>query len=172
MAATRDFRAYAFELGRVATAGKVVGRDAYSKLYVIENTLRVIIHSVLTVELGPSWWDTAVDEPRRKKAERFRARYASKPWHGNPGQHGLYYMDLADLGEILRVNSHLFEPVIPEVDALLVHIEQIREPRNVVCHMNWLTKADGARFVVLLNDVGAYAARIAESGTVSLQVPR
>lgn len=171
MPATRDFRAYAFDAARVKTAGKTVGRESFPKLYAIENMLRVVIHSVLTVQVGTDWWDKTVDETRRKKADRFRARYATKPWHGNPGEHGLYYMDLTDLVEILRVNAHLFEPVIPEIDLLLVQIELVREPRNVVCHMNWPTRADSARFEVLLNDVEAHVGRLIRTGAIPLLVP-
>lgn len=171
MAASRDFRGFAFDPMRVRTAGRAVGRNAFSKLYAIENMLRVVIHSVLTIQVAVDWWDKTVDEPRRRKAERYRARYATKPWHGDPGAHGLYYMDFADLGEILRANAHLVRPVIPEIDALLVQVEQVREPRNIVCHMNWPTKTDTKRVDVLLHDVEAHVARLASAGKIPLLVP-
>jgi hypothetical protein len=143
----------------------------FSKLYAIENLTRVLIHSVLNVQVGPDWWDKAVDKKTRDGAERFKARYAAKPWHGQPGGHGLYYLGLPDLNEIIRVQAHVIRHVVPEIDHLMVQLELIREPRNIVCHMNWPTKADAARVDVLLNDVEAHIGRLAKAGKVPLVVP-
>ena len=61
MPTTNDFRGYAFDPGRVDAAGKNVGQKVYWKLYVIENLVRVMAHSILTVQVGTNWWTVAVD---------------------------------------------------------------------------------------------------------------
>ena len=167
MPAASDFRlASAFDLSRVDTSGRNVGRSVYWKLYVIENVMRVIIHSVLSTQLGPKWWSLAVDATLQKKAQRFRSTYTSSPWHSSPGTHEIYYIDLADLNEIVRANSNHFLPIIPDVDQWMARVEQVRLPRNVVAHMNWPNQTDRQRIDVFYKDVRFLAAHLA----VSLQL--
>jgi len=158
----RDFRGTSgFDIGRVNSAGRDVGRRVYWKLYAVENAFRIIIHSVLSGQIGSSWWTTAVDTGLQRKAQGFRSKYTSKPWHTSPGSHDIYYVDLADLNEIIRANSHLFLPIIPDVDQWMARIEQIRLPRNVVAHMNWPNATDRKRIDVLYDDVMALSSSLA-----------
>lgn len=62
-----DFRTRPFSLGAVNASGASLGRTAYRKLYAIENILRVVIHSVLTAQIGPDWWAFEVDPDLQDK---------------------------------------------------------------------------------------------------------
>lgn len=170
MPAASDFRsASVFNLSRVDTAGRDVGRRVYWKLYAIENVMRVIIHSILSSQIGPNWWSLGVDASLQKKAQRFRSTYTSSPWHSSPGGHDIYFIDLADLNEIMRANSNLFLPLIPDVDQWMARIEQIRLPRNVVAHMNWPNQTDRQRIDVFYNDVRSLVGHL--GGTLQLSSP-
>ena len=170
MSPKRDFRtAAAFDSGRVEGSGRDVGRNVYWKLYVIENIMRVIIHSVLSAQIGSNWWSIAVDRSLQKKAMRFRTTYTASPWHSSPGSHEIYYVDLADLNEIMRANSHLFSRIIADVDQWMARIEQIRLPRNVVAHMNWPDQIDRRRIDVFYSDIRTLASHV--SSAVTLGVP-
>jgi hypothetical protein len=170
MPATSDFRsAGRFDLSRVDTSGRDVGRRVYWKLYAIENVMRVIIHSVLSAQVGADWWSLAVDASLQRKAQRFRATYTSSPWHSSPGKHDIYFVDLADLNEIMRANSNLFLPLIPDIDQWMARIEQIRLPRNIVAHMNWPSRIDRQRIDVFYSDVRSLATHL--GGTLGLSVP-
>ncbi len=165
-----DFRsAGAFDLAGVDSSGRNVGRTVYWKLYAIENVIRVIIHSVLSMQIGADWWRLAVGPSLQKKAKRFRSTYTSSPWYSSPGTHAIYYIDLADLNEILRVNSNLFLPIIPDVDQWMARVEQVRLPRNVVAHMNWPKQVDRQRIDVFYSDVRSLASQLARS--LQLSVP-
>lgn len=158
MATASDFRDVTiFKLSNVGASGKDVGRNVYWKLYVIENTVRIIIHSVLTAQINMNWWGTATTPTLQKKALGLRKKYMTSPWHTVPGNHDIYYIDLADLNEIIRANSHLFLPVIPDIDQWMARIEQIRLPRNVVAHMNWPNKTDRKRIDVFVYDIESLA---------------
>ena len=170
MAAPSDFRTSAFDLTRVDNAGKNVGRVVYWKLYAIENIVRVIIHSVLSVQIGPGWWATATAGPLQKRVTSFMASYAQKPWHSTPGKHEIYYTFLGDLNEIIRANSHLFAPAIQDIDQWIARLEQIRFPRNIVGHMNWLTTADRKRVDVLHSDLQALLRQLSAGG-LNVQIP-
>lgn len=152
MAALADFRLSQFDHNSVGKCGKYIGRQSYWKLYAIENFFRVVIHSVLSIQIRSDWWNIAVDETIRNKVERFQSNYLKKVWHGRPGTHGIYYVDLKDLNEIMRADSNLFDPVIPDLDKWIVGIEELRLPRNVIAHMNFPSKTDVKRIEVFYDD--------------------
>jgi len=139
MASVPDFRTLPFTLQAVNASGMSVGRTAYRGLYAIENILRVIVHSVLTAQVGPNWWEFAVDDRLRQKARGVRESYASLLGRAPAGRHDLYFTFLPDLNKILRPNSHLFLPAVPDIDEWMVRIERLRLPRNMVGHANWPT---------------------------------
>ena len=137
MPLVRDFRRYPYKSDRVKRCGRNVANGPYWRLYTLENTMRVVINSVLSSQVGQNWWSTAVDPGIVKKAQKRRARYAARRRHANPGAHDIYLVDLFDLIEILRVNSHLFLPIIPETNQWLTTLESVRLARNIVGHMNF-----------------------------------
>jgi hypothetical protein len=147
-----DFRQKTFTPEHLSKSGKYIGNRTYWKLYAIENIFRVVINSVLTPEIPQGWWNVAVDKTIRDRAEGFKKRYLKRAWHGNPGTHDIYYIDLKDLAEIIRPNSHLFITVIPDIDRWMVGIEDLRLPRNVVAHMNFPSNNDIKRIDVFHND--------------------
>jgi hypothetical protein len=142
MPAVRDFRNYSFHSGRIDRCGRNVGEKLYWKLYALENTVRIVINSVLIVQIGPQWWMTAVAPPVRAEAQRRRNRALTRPQHASPGTHDIYLVGLFELIEILRANSHLFLPVIPSTNHWLVTLEGIRPSRNLVGHMNFPNSYD------------------------------
>ncbi len=139
MPVVRDFRNYSFKPARIDRCGRNIGSRVYWKLYAIENTIRVVIHSVLSVQspFGPNWWGGAVDQRIQAKAQKFRGSYAAKPKNALPGIHDIHLVFLSDLTEIIRANSNLFTPVVPTTDQWIATLEGIRVPRNLVGHMNF-----------------------------------
>ena len=137
MPAVRDFRKYSFHASRVDRCGRHIGSKLYWKLYTIENTIRVVINSVLSAQIGNQWWAAAVDRNIVARAQRFRNSYAAKPQNANPGVHDIHLVFLSDLTEIIRANSNLFAPVVPNTNQWITTLETIRVPRNLVGHMNF-----------------------------------
>ena len=86
MATVSDFRsAGAFNVLRVGASGRTVGKAVYWKLFAIENVTRVIVHSVLSAQIGANWWSQGTDPKIQKKAQGFPNTYTSSPWHSTPG---------------------------------------------------------------------------------------
>lgn len=129
----------------------------------MENIFRVIINSVLSAQIGTDWWKTAVDGTIQKKAQSFKNDYLTRPWHTTPGSHEIYYIHLRDLNEIMRANSNLFLPIIPEIDGWIARIEQLRLPRNVVAHMNFPSRTDQKRIDVFFEDSKVLVANLPKS---------
>lgn len=133
-----DFRRASLDLARVNRSGRHIGSRVYWKLYAIENLVRIIIHSVLSVQITPPpWWAVAVDPKTQKRVRSIQADYALNPRYSTPGNHDIYYLFLPDLREIMRVHRQLFVQFVPQIDRLLTNLDQIRLPRNLVGHMNW-----------------------------------
>ncbi len=137
-----DFRQHPFNATAIDHCGRYVGHKSYWKLYAMENLLRVLIHSILSVQIPMGWWNIAVDKDIQREAERRRKSYLRKSGHNPWGSHDIYYADLRDLNEILRANSNLFIPVIPELDKWLISLEELRLHRNVIAHMNFPSKKE------------------------------
>jgi hypothetical protein len=171
MAAARDFRmSPLFDWMRVDAAGKNVGKDTYWKLYAIENTVRVLVHSILSQQVNANWWAVVADPKIQGDVKRRRKGYSSQPWHSTPGKHDVYYIFLSELGKIIASNSHLFRPHIKDIDNWVMRLEQIRLPRNIVGHMNWLTAVDRKRIDVVHSDLRLLTQKLMASGTM-LSVP-
>lgn len=165
-----DFRLSPFDPNLVQASGKHVGRNVYWKLYTIENLVRVLINTVLSSQINTSWWSTAVAPTLDAKASHVRSQYTSRPWHSQPGFHNIYFIFLPDLNEIIRANSHLFLPIVPDIDQWIARFEQVRIPRNIVGHMNWPSNIDQKRIDVLHSDLLALIDQIAHAG-ISMAIP-
>lgn len=140
MAYPKDFRLVDFDLPKVTVCGTFLGHRFYWKLYAFENIVRIVVHSVLSVEIGTSWWQLAVDRTIQRTVEALKAQYAKGK--SNPGKHQLYYVSLGDLNEIIRVNANLIRPYVLDIDDWLVRVEALRLPRNLIAHMNFPVGGD------------------------------
>jgi hypothetical protein len=142
MPAAVDYRTLPFHATRVSDSGRYIGNSIYWKLYAIENIVRVIVHSVLTVQIKSNWWSVAVAPELQRTVLRVRKDYSKQPQHTSPGTHDIYYVFLKDLTLIIQTNIHLFRPLIPDIDRWVLLLEELRLPRNVIGHVNWLGAAD------------------------------
>lgn len=170
MPAVRDFRSFRFDAVRVDRCGRFVGRQIYWKLYAIENLLRMVIHSVLSAQISPQWWNLAVDPRVRKRAQDFRQQYIRRPLHALPGRHDIYYVFLSDLNNIMRANSHLFMPLVPDVNQWIGKIESVRLPRNIVGHMNFPNPYDRQQIDQMYSEFPSLLGQLRNAG-LPLQIP-
>jgi len=166
-----DFRNTAFNRVSLDASGKDLGRKVYWKLYAIENLVRILIHSILTAQIGGDWWTTAADKALQGQVISRMADYRKRPWHSRPGKHEVYYIFLSDLNKIITPHSHLFKPHIPDIDTWIARIEEIRLPRNIVGHMNWLETVDRNRIDVFYADLQHLVAQLATDPTLTLTIP-
>ena len=165
-----DYRTLPFNIARIGDSGKYIGRSAYWRLYAIENLMRLLVHSVLSAQISPAWWAVAVDPKTDQKVQWVKRDYAKQPSRSSPGAHDIYYLFLPDLHKIVLANSHLFRPLIPDIDQWVLRMEDIRLPRNIVGHMNWLNTADEQLIDALYSDLRALIRKLSRSG-MSISIP-
>lgn len=168
-----DFRKRpTFFLENVLESGIHLGGNTYWKLYAIENFYRIIIHSILSVQIGPDWWSVATPPWIRGKAQEFKEDYLEKPWHGMPGKHFIYFITLKWLNDIALANSGFLEPIIPNIDDWIIKIEDMRLPRNVVAHMNFPNKTDRQRIDIIYEEFKVLIKGIQDKGDIVLKAPK
>lgn len=173
MSTARDFRRAAFDLKSLEASGKHVGRNVYWKLYSIENTLRVLIHSVLIIQYPPpdDWWRLSANQKMKDGAEFRRKDYLGRPWHGIPGKHSIYYVFLDDLATLIELQRPAFDPIITDVANWIAKIREVRLPRNIVGHMNWPQEDDKKRIDLAYSDLQHLVKSITDAGKISFVVP-
>lgn len=173
MSGLKDFRSYSFSYDRVKTCGKYLGKNYYWKLYAIENLLRIIIHSILSVQWTETsdWWQALAGKAKKTALDNMN-RYLPLETRifSKPGKHPLYFIYIKDLNEIIRTNKIFFEKVIPRLDRLILDIENIIIPRNIVVHMNYPNKIDQSRIDVFYNDLQIILDIIKEK-KIELKIP-
>ena len=158
MSIPKDFRTITkFNTQAIKRNGEYIGKNDYWKLYSVENLYRIIIHSILSVQISrppkTDWWIYGTDVNIQSRATNFKNNYIKKFIYTKPGVHEIYYIFLSDLNEIVRANINLFYPIIKDIDKWIVKIEDINLPRNVVAHMNFLNVTDHNRIDTIYCDM-------------------
>jgi hypothetical protein len=171
MAGIQDFRNSPFARSQVEACGRFLGHRSYWKLYSIENYVRVILHSVLAVQIGPTWLDASVDQKTKARIEQFKKDYLKKAVHTLPGRHDIYYLYLSDLTRILASSRHLIAPVISDVDSWILRMEGVRIPRNLVGHMNFPNLADRNRIDTLHRELTTLMQRLERQPGLRIVIP-
>jgi hypothetical protein len=176
MASIKDFRLYSeFTQPRVRQSGRSVGNRIYWKLYAIENFLRVIINSILSVGYSqPEWWNYVLSPNKLKDVDYRRNQHVNLTWNSTRGKHVLYYLNLVDLGEIIRTTQPYLIPLISEleIDNLILAIASINQPRNVVAHMSFPTEDDQKRINELYTQATSLIRRLEKESKIELKVPK
>lgn len=171
MAGIQDFRELPFARSRVADCGRYVGHESYWKLYVIENYLRVILHSILSAQISGKWFETAADPTMKENIAKVKKRHLKKPTHTSPGKHDVYYIYLSDLTKIMTAHSHLIVKVIADVDLWVARLEDVRMPRNLVGHMNFPNIADRRRIQTVYGELTALMQKLETTDGLRIQIP-
>jgi len=170
MPRVRDYRLYSFSQPRMDTCGRFIGRQMFWKLYVIENTLRIVIHSVLSVQLGQNWLAQSLSPKKLNDLQNFRSSYTASPNHASPGSHDIYLAFLSDLTRIVARHSGLFLPIIPDINQWIVSLERIRLSRNIVGHMNFPNAYDRQQIDTVHANIRNLLQQLASQG-VPILVP-
>jgi hypothetical protein len=137
-----DYRNSSWSVGLLTSYGREIAKDYYWKIYVSENIIRVIIHSILLIQIGQNWWTLAVHRKIQNDARRIRNRYLNQMPPRSPGSHDIYCTYLPNLEKIIFDNKGFLAPLLPEIDKLIIGLNRIRLPRNLLGHMNILNSID------------------------------
>lgn len=174
MASIEDFRIDDdFARAKVNRSGRIVGRTIYWKLYSIENLLRVLIDSTLSVAYPePRWWMFVLSRKQLGEIESRRQEHKILPWSSTRGNHALYYLNLSELGGIILATEPYMSSVIEDTDALIRGIATIRQPRNVVAHMSFPSEDDKSHIDDLHSQVVSLIKTVEKKSKIILKTPK
>lgn len=138
---SREAREQAAAMGRV-----------YELLYCLENSIRELIETTLTEDLGQEWWVKGVNPSIRKGAEKRSEDDARARWHGPRGNSLLVYVDFPQYRDIILSQWSLFEPVLGDEDWVTAYFSEFNRTRRALAHTGRLTEADVERMDVRVRD--------------------
>lgn len=166
-----DFRLASFDEKALLSYGKVLGRNYYWKVFASENILRIVINSVLSVQVDADWWLKVVDHDIVCDAKDVRQNYLSAIPSRDPGRHGIYCTYLSRLERILFKNRGSFIYYLPNVDDLIVSLNAVLLPRNLMGHMNHLTESDRRKIGELYGLCENAVDRLKKTTNIQLKYP-
>jgi len=118
----------------------------YAMLYVLENSMRELIKQVMFAKYVNEWWDTELTTGKLKAvhsvaSSRMKSETVRR-WHQTRGAHPIDYVDLGNLSDIiLGKQDHFFPDVLgADREWFIQFMRELEPSRNVVCHMNPLSK--------------------------------
>jgi hypothetical protein len=99
----------------------------------------------MEAKFGAGWWDTALTSANalkmKGKVEDRLKKEDEQSWHQRRGAHKIDYVDLGDLLVIAQSKRDLFFPRLLGKETWFQNlVEQTSPSRNVLCHMNPLSK--------------------------------
>ena len=118
----------------------------YTAIAALENSARLFVAKSLLDAKGEDWWNIAVSEKIRKKAESRQEGEAKVRWHTPRGDQPLNYTDFGELTSIIIQNwDDIFEPHLQSLDWVKQLLKTLERSRNVIMHSGELGNEDVER---------------------------
>jgi len=138
---------------KIEENAKKMAEGPYFVLYLLENSIRRFIESVLSNKYGKDWWDKVVTSNNIcSKVENRKKPEGGHKWHVPRGAHEIFYTDLADLTYFLNKEKNIFEKYLNiELWTTRIKIEATLS-RNIVDHHNPLPQREINRLSQILED--------------------
>lgn len=124
----------------------------YTAICAFENTVRKFISKKLLETKGDNWWQVAVSEKIRQKAESRREEESKIRWHTPRGDTIINYTEFGDLVSIIRNNWSDFEPHVNSIEWAEQLIKTLERSRNVIMHSGELVNQDIERIGMNIRD--------------------
>lgn len=126
--------------------------SVYVAIAAFENSVRTFIEERLLEKVGANWWDSAVSNDVKNRAETRRRDEELIRWHGSRGSSPLAYVELGDLALIIQNNHASFRDLVPTVEWAREIFRSLERSRNVVMHSGQLKIADVERVAMNIRD--------------------
>ena len=124
----------------------------YTAIASFENMVRQFVVKILIEEKGENWWELAVSEKIRIKAESRRAEEIKIKWHTPRGDSLINYTEFGELASIMSQNLASFEDHIVSIDWARQIFNTLERSRNVIMHSGELGRRDIERIGTNIRD--------------------
>jgi hypothetical protein len=117
----------------------------YPKLYLFENSARILVSKKMEAVYGTNWWDK-VSRKTRELVKTRKQKEDEARWHARREEHEVFYTDMKDLKKIIETNWEIvFKAVLGNKDQVFALFHEIELSRNVIAHNNPLDKESAER---------------------------
>lgn len=114
----------------------------YAQLFLLENSMRGLIETVLRSHLGDDWWEKAANSEMRRKHQSREDNERSKKWAPARSEFGpLYALDWSDLIKLMRKYPDQFTEHIGDIN-FLHRYDDTAIFRNIIDHNGVLREND------------------------------
>lgn len=124
----------------------------YIAITAFENTVRDFVSDRLLEAVGADWWQQAVSEKIRARAETRRQEEEKVRWHSPRGDEPLNYTEFGDLASIIGQNWQHYENHLESQDWVRQIIATVERSRNVIMHSGELGLQDIERIGTTIRD--------------------
>ena len=124
----------------------------YTAIASLENSIRSFVSKILLDKFAENWWEEAVTEGIRKRADSRQDEEKSIRWHSQRGNNPLYFTEFGDFVSIMQSNWSLFEPHLISVEWARNIIKTLERSRNVIMHSGELSNTDIERIGTAIRD--------------------
>lgn len=126
--------------------------EIYTYLYCIENSLRAFIEKIAKENYGENYLEKLkLNTGMKRKIENRKKSQEKIKWLGVRGDSDIFYLDLDDLGAIIRNNWDIFNTYFESQEWIVTNINEIAECRHPVAHHSHLEQHE--RDVIRINFV-------------------
>lgn len=113
--------------------------EIYTYLYCVENSLRVFIEKIARQNYGDDCLENLrLNTDMKRKIENRKKSTEKIKWLSVRGDSDIFYLDLDDLGAIIRNNWDIFEQYFESQEWIVTNINEIAECRHPVAHHSYL----------------------------------
>ena len=126
--------------------------ETYMYLYCVENSLRAFIEKIARENYGDDFLkNLKLNKDMKKKVRVRKKSQEKKKWLSVRGESDIFYLDLDELGKIIRNNWEIFEPYFESQEWIVTNINEISDCRHPVAHHSFLEEHE--RDIVRINFV-------------------
>jgi hypothetical protein len=109
----------------------------YPFIYVLENSIRELIDTIMISRYGKNWWDSQAPSPLRKDVSDRMNSDKKHSWHQRRGARPIDYLDLKSLPRLVaKIDKSVVPHIIPSLEWFRQFVDEVYKSRCVVCHMN------------------------------------
>ena len=124
----------------------------YTAIAAFENSVRSLVKKILLEIKQADWWNSAVPEGIRKKAESRRDEERKIKWHSSRGDDLISFTDFGQLLSIIVQNWVAFEPLLQRQQWVQHIFDTMERSRNVIMHSGDLPTEDVERVGACIRD--------------------
>jgi hypothetical protein len=131
--------------------------ELYPLMFSLECSVRQLIQVLMEKNYGTNWWSSHVKKEIRDKADKRKRTEQLNPWSGPRGTKDIHYTDFADLANILRAHTSIFDPLFTGMKGglsfLTRRLDELEGTRNNLSHACPLKDRDRKRIQLYFEEI-------------------